>query len=167
MCKNLNLGCGRDVRKSDDVVSWTNLDQFAGEGVDLVATLDKPLPFPDDCFDLVHASHILEHLDNYPEAIQEIHRILKPGGVFVVKVPEFPCRAAVADPDHKRYFVPESFYHLCRHDMGTVSEPRIYGLFNMVWLSSTEESRPVMDNGKPGSYFTEIHVEFEAIKEAA
>jgi SAM-dependent methyltransferase len=165
--QNLNLGCGYDIKQSDDEVSWTNFDQFPGKGVDIVGNINEPLPFPDNCFDLVFASHVLEHLTNYVGAIQEIYRVLKPGGTFVILVPEFPCRASVADPDHKRFFVPESFFHLTNHPMGVASEPRIYGLFELAWLASVPDYRPRLDNGNPGAYHTEIHAELIALKEAA
>lgn len=165
--KNLNLGCGYDIKQSDEEISWTNFDQFPGEGVDMVGNLNEPLPFPDNCFDLVLASHVLEHLVNYIGAVTEIHRVLKPGGTLVVMVPEFPCRAAVADPDHKRFFVPESFLHLTDHTIGVASEPRLYGLFTMAWLASVPDYRPSMDNGVPGAYHTEVHTELLAVKEGS
>lgn len=166
MSQNLNIGCGNDIKKSGQEVFWTNLDQFQGAGVDVVADVNAPLPFPDDHFDLVLASHVLEHLTHYVEAVREIHRILKPGGTFVAKVPEFPCRAAVADPDHKRFFVPESFFHLIKHEIGPCSEPRLYGLFALAWLASVPDPRPNIDDQTPGSYHTEVHAELIAVKEA-
>ena len=45
------------------------------------------LPFEDDCFDVVICSEVLEHLDNYPAAILEMRRVLKPGGKLGITVP--------------------------------------------------------------------------------
>ena len=45
------------------------------------------LPFPDSTYDLVFASHVLEHIPNDKKAIQEIRRILKPGGIAILPVP--------------------------------------------------------------------------------
>jgi len=47
------------------------------------------LPFEDNSFDLVFCSEVLEHLENYDHAIQEIYRVLKPGGFFLPSVPSF------------------------------------------------------------------------------
>lgn len=49
------------------------------------------LPFGNNTFDLVFASHVLEHVPWYrvPSALEEVHRILKPGGEFEVYVPDF------------------------------------------------------------------------------
>ena len=45
------------------------------------------LPFPNNSFDLVICSEVLEHLHEYNDAIKEIHRVLKPGGKFYASVP--------------------------------------------------------------------------------
>jgi hypothetical protein len=89
--------------------------------------------------------------------MRDIHRVLKPGRTLVVKVPEFPCRAAVADPTHIRNFVPETFSHFVGH-MGSDTGGMV-GFFDMVWLGSVAHDRPQVDRGVLGSYFTEIHCE--------
>ena len=45
------------------------------------------LPFADDAFDAVICSEVLEHLADYPAALVEIRRVLKPGGRFAPTVP--------------------------------------------------------------------------------
>ncbi len=50
--------------------------------VDLIA-----LPFEDASFDLVYASHVLEHIKDDEVALSEIRRILRPGGVAIIPVP--------------------------------------------------------------------------------
>ena len=40
-----------------------------------------------ESFDLVFASHVLEHIDDDEVALEEVYRILKPGGVAVLPVP--------------------------------------------------------------------------------
>lgn len=47
------------------------------------------LPFRDDSFDCVIASEILEHLHQDDDALDEIARVLKPGGTFAVSVPRY------------------------------------------------------------------------------
>ena len=47
------------------------------------------LPFEDNSFDLIFCSEVLEHLDDYHLALDEIHRVLKPGGKFLPSVPSF------------------------------------------------------------------------------
>jgi len=47
------------------------------------------LPFEENSFDLVICSEVLEHLDDYHASIDEIYRVLKPGGKFLPSVPSF------------------------------------------------------------------------------
>lgn len=163
--ENLNLGCGDRLFESTEAVAWINLDKFDREGVHVVSDIEAPLPFTDNSFHLVLASHIIEHVANYDQLVQEIHRVLKPGGVFVVRVPEFPCQASVADPDHKRFFVPESFFHLTPHQIGPASKPHLKGLFDIVYINVLKHSKPILDDGQIGRYFTEIHCELVCLKE--
>ena len=62
------------------------------------------LPFRDSVFSLVVASHVLEHLDDPERALREIYRVLKPGGIAHVRVPNFMSVNARADPSHKHIF---------------------------------------------------------------
>ncbi len=45
------------------------------------------LPYPDDTFDAVILSEILEHIDDDVAGLKEIYRVLKPGGVVAITVP--------------------------------------------------------------------------------
>lgn len=47
------------------------------------------LPFDSESFDVVIASEVLEHIHNDHEALTEIARVIKPGGVLAVSVPRF------------------------------------------------------------------------------
>ncbi|HZZ20307.1 MAG TPA: class I SAM-dependent methyltransferase [Opitutaceae bacterium] len=47
----------------------------------------EPFPFADGSFDVVWCSEVLEHLFNPLFAMQEMHRILKPGGRLLLTVP--------------------------------------------------------------------------------
>jgi SAM-dependent methyltransferase len=93
------------------------------------ADLNKqPLPFPDDTFDLVVASHIIEHLDNPVGFFGECARVCRPGGRIYVACPSerslwlpgFPFEHAkfyslsfYDDPTHsRRPFSPQSLYRL-------------------------------------------------------
>jgi ubiquinone/menaquinone biosynthesis C-methylase UbiE len=43
------------------------------------------LPFPSNCFEVVYASHLIEHLDNPLAALQELKRVCK--SIVVIRVP--------------------------------------------------------------------------------
>ncbi|MEK7481295.1 MAG: class I SAM-dependent methyltransferase [Patescibacteria group bacterium] len=59
-------------------------------GLDGVQQADaRALPFPDETFDIVVASDILEHLPDADSAVAEWRRVLKPGGQLIVFVPAY------------------------------------------------------------------------------
>jgi ubiquinone/menaquinone biosynthesis C-methylase UbiE len=51
--------------------------------------VDEGIPFNDSFFDVVTCIAVLEHVFNPPNVLDEIHRVLKPGGTFIVQVPNF------------------------------------------------------------------------------
>jgi SAM-dependent methyltransferase len=83
--RRLQLGCGARYHPA-----WINLDlhpQHASVGQHDVT---RPLPFPDGHFDAVYHAHLLEHLPR-AEALpflRECWRVLRPGGVLRVVVPD-------------------------------------------------------------------------------
>jgi predicted SAM-dependent methyltransferase len=83
--KYLNLGCGYRFNPQ-----WTNVN-FVATGQDVIAhNLSKGIPFADNTFELVYHSHVLEH---FPKAsatffLQECCRVLCPGGILRVVVPD-------------------------------------------------------------------------------
>lgn len=81
----LNLGCGRRYHPA-----WTNLDLEAAAPEVLAHDLTQGLPFGDNTFDAVYHSHVLEHFS--PEQgqalIAECVRVLRPGGVLRIVVPD-------------------------------------------------------------------------------
>src|SRR5437867_6643114 len=88
----VNLGCGKDYREG-----YINVDVNLVFRRDMWLDLRNPLPFPSGSVDGVFCSHVLEHfpLRDTRQIIAECHRILKPGGIFRVAVPDFePAIAA-------------------------------------------------------------------------
>lgn len=55
-------------------------------GVDVKADIRR-LPFSDHSFDVVFASHVLEHVAEDRQAMCEIRRVLRPGGGAIIDVP--------------------------------------------------------------------------------
>lgn len=65
--------------------NYTSTD-LSKKNVDFRADLLN-LSFEDDSYDLVFASHVLEHIKEDSRALSEIRRILKPNGIAVLPVP--------------------------------------------------------------------------------
>ena len=100
MEKKLNLGCAEDIREG-----WVNLDFLNQKGVDVVHDVNNyPWPFKDNEFERVFASHVLEHVEDLIEVMNEINRICKNGARVVIRVPHFSCGVSYRDPTHKRLF---------------------------------------------------------------
>lgn len=59
-------------------------DIAPGPGVDLVGDAHDLSHFADDTFDCVLCTEVLEHLHTPQRAIDEIHRVLKPGGKLIL-----------------------------------------------------------------------------------
>ncbi len=106
----LNLGCGNNKR--DDEIG---VDIIDGPCVDIVADLNRyPLPFDDDSVDLIRSSHCFEHLDNLVALMEDLHRILKPGGILEFTVPHVSNIGFFKDPTHKRPFTLETMDYFVR-----------------------------------------------------
>lgn len=80
----LHLGCGESPKQG-----WVNID-LVGLPVDLAWNLDQPLPFSDGSVDAIFHEHVLEHLvlDRGYTLLRESYRVLKPGGVLRIGVPD-------------------------------------------------------------------------------
>ncbi len=60
--------------------------EFAGPDV-LTHDISRGLPFGDGTFDFAFCIEVLEHVPNPFGTVSEIHRVLRPGGVLVLSVP--------------------------------------------------------------------------------
>jgi SAM-dependent methyltransferase len=68
-------------------------------------------PWPDNHFDIAIVSHVLEHIDDDAAALRELYRVLRPGGMAVIQVPNDPTRdktyedpTIVTEADRRRHF---------------------------------------------------------------
>lgn len=57
------------------------------------------LPFQDNQFDIILCNHVLEHIPDDTKAMQELYRILKPGGFGVFQIPQDLKRATTFEDD--------------------------------------------------------------------
>jgi SAM-dependent methyltransferase len=57
------------------------------------------LPFKDDEFDIILCNHVLEHIPDDTKAMQELYRILKPGGFGIFQIPQDLSRETTFEDD--------------------------------------------------------------------
>ncbi len=57
------------------------------------------LPFADDSYDLILCNHVLEHIPDDTKAMQELFRVMKPGGMGIFQIPQDLSRATTFEDD--------------------------------------------------------------------
>lgn len=83
--RRLNWGCGGMPAEG-----WLNADRLPLPGIDVCGDIRDGLPLPDDDLDYIvgiHALQDLPYLDLAP-ALREMRRVLKPGGVLRLGLPD-------------------------------------------------------------------------------
>ncbi len=90
---DLHLGCGHKY-----IPGMINADGNRFQKIDLWIDLRNRLPFPDRSCRFVYSSHTLEHLfpDEAINLLQEIRRVLRPGGTARIAVPSVDHALQVA-----------------------------------------------------------------------
>lgn len=149
--QSLDLGCGSIPRNPFNATSSLGVDINPSEDgrvvyCDLGIT---PIPFKDGCFDFVTASDVIEHIQRvatidggtkYPfiQLMNDIHRVLKPGGLFLSRTPAYPEKEAFQDPTHVNIITEDTFpIYFCNGYLA-----RMYGFYGEFALIAQEWCRP-------------------------
>ena len=102
----LDVGCGDNKRDPAAI----GLDLRDYDPVDVVHDIEEtPWPLETDWFDEILAYSVLEHVDDLPGVMAELHRIAKPGATIRGKVPHWKDRNAYIDPTHTQLFDERTF----------------------------------------------------------
>lgn len=97
-------------------------------GVPMPFVTHRGLPFADKSIKSIITHHCLEHVGaGFMPLMDDMYRVLEPGGTLRIIVPLFPSSSAVGDQDHCRYFMEDSFEAFC----GTPGDQP-----NNCWLAS-------------------------------
>lgn len=121
-----------------DGVRWIGLDFQRGPNVDVVADIEKRIPFDDNEFKCVLCSEVMEHLYKPWDALKEMHRVTMPGGwVVITTLFSFPVHGY---PDDYWRYTPSCMRRLLE-DAG----------FSAVFVSEAGEVEWALANDKPGS----------------
>jgi len=179
----LDIGCGNGALLRQflahqwsaygiDVSPWAQ-EQARNYGYTVYLSELENAGLPDDDFDAVTSTAVLEHIARPYQHVKEIVRVLKPGGIAYIMVPNYgsiTVRLNVSSfssntpPGHVNYFTPQTMRRLflnpeiagkiARLSITTYGVPelyRIYGLFNRISLRKVARST---DNDK-GSVISE------------
>ena len=84
--KKLHIGCGNRY-----IPGFVHIDVRKLPHVHYVASADKLDMFDDNSVDLIYSCHVLEHFgrQQIEHVLKEWHRVLKPGGILRLAVPDF------------------------------------------------------------------------------
>lgn len=91
---------------------------------DWVCDLTKIWPWPDSSVDEVVAFDIFEHMPDKRHSMNELWRVLKPGGRATIEVPTIRGVGAVCDPTHCSYWSAGDFEY---YEKGNYARERFRG----------------------------------------
>lgn len=97
----LNLGPGNKHIADTEELDWPGWDAEKGE-----------IPYPDEFFGAVFATHFLEHVGNIKPLLREVGRVLRPSCPFNILVPHADSLMYKHDLDHKHPFVIDTWENL-------------------------------------------------------
>lgn len=119
--KSLDLGCGTIPKNPFGLEHVFGIDLRPStdpriKSADLVV---EPIPFEENYFDAASAFDFIEHVPRviynparrfpFVELMNEIYRVLKPGGLFLSFTPAAPALPAWRDPTHVNIITEETF----------------------------------------------------------
>lgn len=106
------------------------------ENANIQADLTKRWPFGDGSVGIVRAFHIFEHLPDPIHSMNEMYRVLAPGGWGIVEVPSTDGRGAWQDPTHVSYWNENSFFYYTRFDQARFIQPKSKARFQESMLKT-------------------------------
>ena len=115
----LDLGAGFKPQNHflADSCIGIDLNESHENGIICVDIGNEPLPFEDNSITYITAYDLLEHIPRisidrknpFIFCMNEIYRVLKPGGIFLSSTPIFPYLGAFQDPTHTNIMTRDTF----------------------------------------------------------
>jgi SAM-dependent methyltransferase len=121
MKKSLDLGCGDNLKNpfEAEIVYGIDVREDLEKNIYKSDLVIEKIPFDDNYFEYISAFDFIEHIPRliycperrYPfvELMNEIYRVLKPGGIFLSVTPGVPNLQAFQDPTHVNFITEETF----------------------------------------------------------
>lgn len=85
------------IFKNQSNIQYTTTDLFSPLA-DIKADICN-LPFEDNQYDIIFCNHVLEHIPDDIKAMQELFRVLKPGGMAIIQIPQDLSRTTTFSDD--------------------------------------------------------------------
>lgn len=108
----LNLGCGNKRKEG-----FLGVDRYPCEAVDILANLEDRLPFDENSVDETFLDNVIEHINDIPALMKEIHRISKHGAQIRIITPHFANMSSWVDPTHVHHLSYFSMDHFEKSDV--------------------------------------------------
>ena len=129
--KHLDIGCGYDPQNPYEADQLYGIDIYPevtqlGENFKCANLAIEGIPFPDNYFDSISAFDVIEHIPRqaidfekrivrlpFISLMNEIHRCLKPGGMFYACTPVYPSEEVFRDPTHVNFITGKTHEYFC------------------------------------------------------
>lgn len=150
----INLGSGQQKLEG-----FINIDNRLEMSPDVCCDVIAGLPFADSSVDMVRAWDFLEHipLGKTVSVIEEIYRVLKPGGIFDSHTPDASRgQGAFQDPTHISFWVKNSWLYY--------SNDLFRSLYNVKAKFQIDSINEIPDAGNDHNGVYHLHVIATAIK---
>jgi predicted SAM-dependent methyltransferase len=131
---------------------YFGVDIFNGKDVDGVVDLEQfPWPIKSESVEDIVCNHYVEHTPDLMKFMDEVYRILKPGGKIKIVCPYYNSMRCWQDPTHKRAISEATFLYYNK-DWRTTNKLDHYPIssdfdytygynINMAWANRSEEAR--------------------------
>ena len=117
----MDIGCGSNPKNPFKAQHIYGIDirEDLSQGIKYADLAVEPIPFEDAKFNYITAHNFLEHVPRilyvperrfpFIQLMNEIHRTLKSGGIFLSCTPIYPFSPAFRDPTHVNILTDETF----------------------------------------------------------
>lgn len=122
---------GVNIVMDFETLEVVSIPRMPGDEANQQGPLRRQLPFDDNSISSVISHHLLEHVGpGFIALVDEVYRVLVPGGIFRAITPLFPSRVAVEDPDHKRYIMEGTWETF----QGSADAPHWHSAFSVPYM---------------------------------